>query len=26
MSEEELEDIRKNASEYLELWRRDYRS
>jgi len=26
MSEEELEDIRKNASEYLELWHRDYRS
>ena len=26
MSEEELEDIRKNAVEYLELWHRDYRS
>jgi carbonic anhydrase/acetyltransferase-like protein (isoleucine patch superfamily) len=24
MSPEELEDIRKNATEYLELWRRDY--
>ena len=26
MSEEELEDIRLNAREYLELWHRDYRS
>jgi carbonic anhydrase/acetyltransferase-like protein (isoleucine patch superfamily) len=26
MSEEELEDIRRNAVEYLELWHRDYRS
>jgi hypothetical protein len=25
MSEDELEDIRKNAQEYLELWQRDYR-
>ena len=25
MSEEELEDIRRNAREYLELWHRDYR-
>ena len=25
MSEEELEDIRRNAIEYLELWHRDYR-
>jgi carbonic anhydrase/acetyltransferase-like protein (isoleucine patch superfamily) len=26
MTEEELEDIRRNAIEYLELWHRDYRS
>jgi len=25
MSEEELDDIRRNAVEYLELWHRDYR-
>jgi hypothetical protein len=25
MEEEELEDIRRNAREYLELWHRDYR-
>ena len=25
MIEEELEDIRRNAIEYLELWHRDYR-
>jgi len=25
MSEDELEDIRRNAVEYLDLWHRDYR-
>jgi len=25
MSDEEIEDIRKNAVDYLELWQRDYR-